>query len=474
MEPIEYLRALQRRWVSILLLTVLGLVGGLGYVMTVPSTYQASSSVFVTANQGDSASQALYQGNQYAQAVVQSYVGLATLPAVLDPVIDELGLDTTPQKLAGKVTATAALDTVIIDISASDTDPAQAQRIAQATADSLVKQGEALAPKLKGAPTVDMKVVAKAAVPLAPTGPNRPLYAALGAIAGLVLGLLIAIGRRLLDTRVSGEQDVTGVTGVPLLGGIGRFSNRLAPGPLMLAAPHGTVAEEYRRLRTNLEFANVDDPIKTVVVTSGHAGEGKSTTALNLALSIAEQGGTTLLVDGDLRRPSVANYTGLDGGVGLTNVLRNRVTIDSAVQPLGSTGLDVLPAGELVPNPSQLISSDALATLITTLKERYDYVVVDAPPVLLVSDALILAGLVDASIVVAMDRSTKRPDLMKTLEAFRLVHEPVTGVVLNRLPSAPKGAYYGQEAEEPSKPRKRQRAARATRAADGGAIADIR
>jgi succinoglycan biosynthesis transport protein ExoP len=175
MEPIEYLRALQRRWVSILLLTVLGLVGGLGYVMTVPSTYQASSSVFVTANQGDSASQALYQGNQYAQAVVQSYVGLATLPAVLDPVIDELGLDTTPQKLAGKVTATAALDTVIIDISASDTDPAQAQRIAQATADSLVKQGEALAPKLKGAPTVDMKVVAKAAVPLAPTVPcTRP------------------------------------------------------------------------------------------------------------------------------------------------------------------------------------------------------------------------------------------------------------------------------------------------------------
>lgn len=464
MEPIDYVRALSQRWITILLLLVLGAAAGYGYANLQPDQYRATSSVFVTANTADN-TQALFQGNQFSQNVVQSYVQLATMPTVLEPVIERLGLKSSPAQLARQISASAQLDTVIISITATAQDPQQAANIAQATAEELKTQADGLAPKTSKESAVSIKVVEKAITPTSPVGPNRTMLVAIGAVLGLALGVVYAIGRQLLDTRVAGEEGVRRVTTLPLLGRVARYRNR--GGAVLRTSPNGLAAEEYRRLRTNLEFANVDAPVSVVVVSSAHPGEGKSTTALNLALAVAEQGKRTLLIDGDLRKPTVAAYTGLDGSIGVTSVLRGASSLEDATQAWEGTGLDVLPSGVVPPNPNQLVESAAMSRLVTEARERYDFVVIDAPPLLAVTDTLALTALTDGAVVVTLNGSTKRADLARALEGLELVNATTLGIVLNQAESLSKSAYYSYDASTQPKPSRKEKRVEARGALTG-------
>ncbi|PPF66119.1 hypothetical protein C5E16_12320 [Clavibacter michiganensis] len=440
MDPHDYWTALRRRWITIV---ALGLVGGgaaYGYASTLSPSYRSTSSVFVSSTQGQTTTE-LVQGSTFSQNLVQSYAQLATTPAVLEPVIARLGLDVTPTALARSVTVDTPLNTVIIDVSVTDSSAEQAARLSDAVSDSLADVAGDLAPESAGGdPSIALTTVAEAQVPRNPVSPNTRLIALTGILAGLALGVVYALGRQILDTRIRTERDVERVTDAPVIGSVERRDR--ADGVTLLAAPHSAAAEGYRRIRTNLEFADVDTPIRSIAVTSALPGEGKTTTAVNLALALGEHSDRVLLVDADLRRPTVADQTGLEGAVGLTTVLVGGASIEDAVQPWAS-GVHVLTSGSVPPNPNQLLGSAAMASLMADLTARYEFVVLDSPPILPAADALTLAHLTDGALLVTRVRTTRRAQLAEAADALDGVNARTLGVVLTRVAPSRHTTYYG-------------------------------
>jgi succinoglycan biosynthesis transport protein ExoP len=212
----------------------------------------------------------------------------------------------------------------------------------------------------------------------------------------------------------------------------------------MVTDPHGMHAESIRRLRTNLLFVDVTTRKHSFVVTSAMPGEGKTSTIVNLAMALADTQVRVLLVDGDLRNPSVAKSMGLEGGVGLTTVLLGAATPEDVVQQWRDSSLFVLPAGQVPPNPSEILGSEPMATLFDHLTKEYDYVLVDSPPVLPVIDAVVINKLVGGLLfVVAADRTRKR-DLQSAIRALSTVEAAPAGFALNMVTSGPSDPYrYG-------------------------------
>jgi capsular exopolysaccharide synthesis family protein len=215
-----------------------------------------------------------------------------------------------------------------------------------------------------------------------------------------------------------------------------------------------TRAEAYRQLRTNLMFSNVGKKLQAIVVSSAVSGEGKSTTAVNLATVLAETGRPVLLVDADLRRPSVAGYLDIEGGAGLTNVLAGQLSLDDAIQKWGNGGLHVLASGTLPPNPSELIGSERMATLMAELRTRFDVIVIDTPPVLPVTDAAVAAAHADGVVLVVRHGKTDRERVAMAAQGLRAVDAHIAGTVLNAVPrtdSAVGDDYHAYTPEEASR-----------------------
>ncbi|WP_442781137.1 polysaccharide biosynthesis tyrosine autokinase [Arthrobacter sp. FX8] len=359
--------------------------------------------------------------------------------------IDRLGLQTTSAELASRVKASADLDTVIINIAVTDSSPVQASATAQAVADSLVEAIDSLEkPRTGGTSPVKLSIVRPAEAPTTPSGPNTKLNLALGVVAGLFLGLALAILRTLLDYRIRTEADLRRVTDAPLLGGI-TFDQDAAKKPLLTqVAAQSPRAESFRQLRTNLQFANVAGQARTILVTSSLPGEGKSTTATNLAISLAQAGQTVCLIDADLRRPMVDDYLGLERNAGLTTALVGSADVNDLLQPWGGENLYVLTSGRIPPNPSELLGSSAMKSLVERLEEVFDVVVIDAPPLLPVTDAAVLSQHVGGVVVVVGTQKVKLHDLEKSLRALDMVEANVIGVVMNRIPAKGPDSYsYG-------------------------------
>ena len=242
--------------------------------------------------------------------------------------------------------------------------------------------------------TVEATTITPAVAPDAPFSPNVRRNLALGLLAGIVIGIGVAFGRHALDTKVRSEEDLKAISDRPLLSAIPMDRGTKSKPLTMVTDPHGMHAESIRRLRTNLLFVDVTTRKHSFVVTSAMSGEGKTTTVVNLAMALADTGARVLLVDGDLRNPSVARSMGLEGGVGLTTILIGAATVDDVVQQWRDTSLYVLPAGQVPPNPSEILGSESMATLFDHLTKEFDYVLVDSPPVLPVIDAVVINKLV--------------------------------------------------------------------------------
>lgn len=440
----EYVRIFRRSWIFIVSLALLGiLLGGLISVLSKPS-YTSETQLFV-AIQSSGSVQELQQGNNFSQARVQSYVKTISSPIVLQPAIDALGLDGTPEDLAKRVKADTDVNTVLINIAVTDNSPVQAAATAKAIADSLIKAVDSLEkPKSGGTSPVSLSITKPATPPAFPSAPNTRLNLLIGLVVGLGLGVGGALLRTNFDNRVRSEADLRAVTSLPLLGAIS-FDQDAVKSPLLLnAGPQSPRAESFRQLRTNLTFTNVSRRTKTIVVTSSVPGEGKSTTATNLAISLAQAGQVVCLVDADLRRPMVNDYLGLDRNVGLTTALVGAADVNELLQPWGEDSLYVLASGQIPPNPSELLGSDGMRNLIERLEEAFDAVIIDAPPLLPVTDAAVLSQFVSGTLMVASAQKIRQPELQKSLHALEMVKANVLGIVLNRVPAKGPDSYaYG-------------------------------
>lgn len=437
----DYLSILRKYWISVAAVFLAGTMAGALVSLISKPTYTATTSIFLTVQSGSSAGE-LNQGSTYAENQVRSYARVVTKPIVLQPVIDRLELDETPELLAERVTASVPVNTAIIEIEVTDGEPVRTADIANEVGRQVVRIVDALSPAgAGGSKTVEATVIAPASVPAAWTSPRVLVNLVLGALLGLLLGFGQALLRNSLDTRVVTEGDITHVTDRSVIGTIGYDPDAQEHPLIFQADPHSLRAEAYRRLRTNLQFLELGDRRRSFVITSSVEGEGKTTTAINSASTLADAGQSVLLIDADLRRPKVADYLSLEGSVGLTTVIIGRAALADVVQPFGEGNLHVLTAGQVPPNPSELLGSDAMRRILQEAVDTYDTVVIDSPPLLPVTDSAILSALTGGALVVIGSGTVTRPQLGGALDSLEAVGGNVLGLVLNKLRTQDAGHY---------------------------------
>jgi succinoglycan biosynthesis transport protein ExoP len=442
----DYLRILRKHWVAIVCVTLLGVASAAGSTILTTPTYQASTLVYIQVQSSGTAGE-LAQGSSFIQSQVKSFAEVVSTPRVLDSAIKTLRLDEDAEQLSQSVTASAPLDSVNVEITVTRDSPTDAAEIADAVTASFRDVVGEITTSTGPTPTsqVSVSVLRDASVPETPIAPNTQLNLAVGLFVGLVIGLGLAFLREVLDTRVRGERDVTAITSAPIIGGIS-FDPSAVDKPLIVQDdPHSVRAEAFRTLRTNLQFLEIESGARSFVITSSIPSEGKTTTSANLAIALADSGAQVVIIDADLRRPKVAAYMGLEGAVGLTDVLISRVELADALQPWGRGNLVVLPAGTVPPNPSELLGSRAMASLIHTLESEFDVVLIDLPPLLPVTDAALVSKLTRGAIVVVAAGRTHKGELAGAISTLENVGANVAGVILTMMPTKGPDAYgYGR------------------------------
>jgi capsular exopolysaccharide synthesis family protein len=397
-------------------------------------------------NQGTTGSD-LNQGSTYTQSQMLSFSQLATSSRVLTPVIDDLDLDTTPKELARNIAITIPQDTAILSIEVTSTGAERAAEVANAISAELSEAVETIVAKGPDQkPTIVPSVIDEAVVPQFQSLPNKSKDAALAAVLGLVLGILTAFVATMADTRVRNEAALARVTDLPYLGSITRTKRGTDAGLIVVREPRGHTAEDFRRVQSALAFANIDGQSRRVLITSANPAEGKSTFSANLAITLAELGERTLLIDADLRRPRVGEIFGLDSSVGLTSVVLGSVDLSEAIVPWRETGPDLLLSGEVPPNSASVLTSHAFAEVLADAGAGNDVVVIDSPPVLTVADTNLLAPLVDGVVIVVDASKTSRPQLAATIRTLEGAGAPILGIVLNKVRLARgRATYYTQD-----------------------------
>ena len=280
-----------------------------------------------------------------------------------------------------------------------------------------------------------------------PEKPIRPRVLVNTALAGVV-GLMLAVGfvflKEYLDDTLKTPEEIKNVLDLTTIGYIAemKYADESKEELYVARQPRSPVSEAFRALRTNLEFAGVDEPIKTILVTSPGPGEGKTTIAANLAAIIAQGGKRVILIDADLRKPRIHRILGIPNRVGLSDVFRGQLDLQSAIHSFdGADGLSVITSGSLPPNPAELLGSAKMIQILEELKGQADVVVIDCPPSL-VADAQVLAAKVDAVLLVIYPGHTHMDAAKATLEQLGRANAKVAGAILNRIPRE-RGYYYG-------------------------------
>ncbi|HWA66740.1 MAG TPA: polysaccharide biosynthesis tyrosine autokinase [Mycobacteriales bacterium] len=446
MELSDYLRILRNRWQIIALCVAVALAAGALFVLASSPRYESQTQLFVSTSAADADPSAIFQEGQFSQARVQSYADIVGGPLVASQVAAQIGGGLTPKTIENEVTAKAPVNTVLLNVTVTDPSARRAQEIATGIGQvfpTIVKQVET--PDSNGQSPVKVSVVKPATFSSSPVSPKTPLDISLAFLVGLVVGLGAAVLRESLDNTIKTAEDVQEATGRAAIGVIG-FDPDAKSHPLVIVEDtHSVRSEALRQLRTNLQFIDVDVPLRSIVCTSSVPSEGKTTTVCNLAITLANTGMRVLLVEADLRRPRVGLYMGLENAVGLTSVLIGAIGFDEAVQSWGSDGLlDVLPSGPMPPNPSELLGSHGMVSLLRSLEQRYDLVLFDTPPLLPVTDAAVLAVEASGALIVVHHGQTRREQLQNSTQSLTAVGARILGTVINFAPrKGPEAYYYG-------------------------------
>lgn len=440
----DFARLLRARWLIVCVtLAASVMVAIVVTVMTTP-LYQASTRLFVSTESGSSLAEA-YQGNRFSQERVKSYAELIKGQTVAQRTIDKLGLDMSAAALQAKVKANAKLDTVLINVSVLDESPVRARDIANTLSDEFVVMVRELETPEPGA-TPDARVVVeqRASIPDHPVTPDTTRNIGLGIVIGIALGIGIAVLRDMLDNTVKDRRTLEEITSTGVVGNIPLDKERRKNPAISFDGDRSAISEAFRKLRTNLQFLAVDNPPRAIVITSSVPAEGKSTTAINIALALAEAEHNVVIVDGDLRRPSLHKYLDLVGTVGFSTVLSGGASLPEALQKTRFPGLTALTSGAIPPNPSELLGSQAAKKLLAELRAEFDYVIVDSTPLLAVTDAAILAAAADGVLMMARFGKTKRDELAHAVGSVEGVGASMLGTVFTMLPSRGSSSYgYG-------------------------------
>ncbi|WP_350269817.1 polysaccharide biosynthesis tyrosine autokinase [Brevibacterium sp. CBA3109] len=447
----QILHLLRRHIVLLMLTVVAGGLGGFGVSALLPPTYSARTELFVSVpTSGDPYE--MRMASDFIKERIQTYVGMVGSESVLEPVISDLGLDTTPEALASQVEAFSDPETVLITVQAQAEDAHGAARLSTAVARSLTERiGLLENPGKTDTAAINLIEANTAVAPESSDGLPQWASVPIGALLGLAAGIAIAIVRGTLDSVVRTKDDLAAITSAPLMASVPEDRAIVHESAMGGPAIPGIRSESILRLRTNLRFAHIDEETIVLLVTSAQPGEGKTTLSLDLAIASARAGQSVVLVDADLRRPSVAARLGLENAAGLTTALVGGLDLSELLQSWGDHDLSVLTAGEIPPNPAELLETRAMAELVSELAGRFDLVILDGPPLLPVADSLVLSRLASRTLLVAGAGRVKSRAVAESVRALDELGAPI-GLVLNRADlsaaEADRNRTYGIQSEQ--------------------------
>jgi capsular exopolysaccharide synthesis family protein len=441
----------RRKWL-IALVTAIAAAAALAVSMLQPEIHRATTKIVI--GQGNSLFQPQF-GNAF-QPFTATARELVESNVVADAVIDELGLERSPEQLLSDVSVSINPETAVLAIEVRDEDAEQARAIAQALGEefSALFNDQFGGNAAGGSEPLTATVWDPARIDPTPVSPRPVRNVAVALVLGLVLGLVAAFLREHFDRALRTREEVERAFGLPVIGQVPFGKKRRDAERAIYWNSFGEGAEAFRALRANLQYLAVKRPLRTILVASASPEQGKTTVTANLAVAIARSGATAVAVEGDLRRPRLDEALGAPvTGTGLTSVLVGSSDLDAAVVtvplPDDEGEVAVLPSGPLPPNPSELLSSMQMSTLLEQLAGTYDFVLVDSPPLLLVSDALELARIVDG-VVLVVRRNHATTDEARELRALvERLGVQLVGVVLADVEKLGTYGTYGDRVEGP-------------------------
>jgi len=441
---LDFVRLTRANWKLIFVCFSLGLLAAFAWTLTRPVVYSSSATGTVVVGSAPDVG-SLSASMDLARQKAEVYSAFVSGTDVRNEVAQSLGISPSEVSLSGE--SNAVTGSIVVTSYAPTPEEAQAlaaagveatAKVAEANEKAALPQGSAVSSIVRVVPVGD------AALPGAPFTPNYPRNLAIGGVLGILVGYGAALVRKNLDRKLRSVDEVEELVDTPVLAilpDVKDLDRKQTAG--VEATNRGPAAEAFRQLRTNFRFIDVDNPVRSVVITSANEGEGKSTVATNLARVLASAGHDTILVDADLRRPVVAGVYGVDAQIGLAQVLVGDVSATEALQQSGSDHLWVMSAGRVPHNPSELLGSHRMQALIAELSQDH-IVVLDAPPLLPVTDAALLAAIADGAMVVFAIGRTYKEQARLAKRRLGQTGGRMLGVVLNRAPLRGLGAVvYG-------------------------------
>lgn len=432
----DLLKIIRKHLPTMIIAFVIVVAAVSAYTFLAPPKYTATAQAMATYNasqDGESISQQS-TGGTYISNQITSYPTLAVTEKVLKPVINELGLDETVDGLAGQITVTNPTNTAFVNIAAVDGDPKQAADIANAVAESLKTVIENDLYTGDTSP-VKVSIVQKAQTPLTKSSPKTVLYLAVGVVLGLIVGVFAALIKDLLNTRVEEPSDVRGVVRASSLGSVPVDDSLESKRPVLVSQPNGAIAEEFRRIHTNIEFLQTDRTEgvgQLLVITSAQPSEGKTTMAINTAVALAEDGAKVLLIDADLRYPSVAHHLGIEGAAGLAHVLSGQMGPKDVVQSYWKPNLHILPGGKRPANAGVLLGSETMKLMVEQALTQYDYVIIDTAPLTVSNDGAVFGRWAKGLLLVVSRNVCEKKSLQEASDTLATAQVPVLGFIFNR------------------------------------------
>jgi capsular exopolysaccharide synthesis family protein len=442
------LSLVRRRALHIILATLV--CAGAALLASVRATpvYQAEAKLLLVARSetGTTAGGGIstaYEGALLSQQLTRSFAEIMQSRGTAEATLARTGYPMTASELQQHIHAEAIPETLLISLSVTDTDARRVQRLTADVARTFVTQ----LPRLQGGSAVRAAIVEAPLRPTKPISPKTTVNIALGLILGLALGLAIAFVTEQLDTSVKTSQVLEEGVGAPVIGVIPKFDK---DDQLPVANRPGSIpAEAFRKMRTNFSFLSVDRKSLCCVITSPVGGDGKSTVAGNLAVALAEAGQRVALIDCDLRKPTLHKVFGQQDRVGVTSILLEQATVEDAAEFHCGGLLAVITAGLLPPNPSELLGSRRMSDLIRQLRELADIVLIDCPPVLPVTDPMVVSRWADGALLVVRSGVTSKDQLKAARQACAQGGATVLGTALNGASEGADGrtgyySYYGE------------------------------
>jgi capsular exopolysaccharide synthesis family protein len=444
----EYARVIwRRRWYG-LLGFVLCVALALAYTATRTPRYQATATLFVGDRQLNL--QDINRGiavTNLSERLLKSYAEIVTSRTIAERAVVDNALPLSAQSVQRELTVQPLVDTQILKVTFLSKDPALAERVANAVASAFVAEIQDIAvpptvtppvgatplptPATQAPPpaAVTVSIIDPAVRPKDPVSPNHQRDLALGILLGMMVGIAMEFTVDYLDVSIKTRED-TERLGLPVVGLIPKLDTGGAD-VYVERDPRDIGRESFRKLRTSIGFLSVEKPLRTILVTSPIAGEGKTTVAVNLAVAYAQAGSKTVIVEADLRRPSLHRLFGTSGTDGLTTAIIGEAQLARSVRAADIPNLHCLVAGAIPPNPVELLQSEHMDNVLEMLRHQFEVIVVDAPPILPVADSLALAPKCDGVLVVARSGSTPRERLTEAVNQIEKSGARFLGVAVN-------------------------------------------